>query len=477
MFRWTEGGMILFALMSGGDYLPAGIRKCGPKLAAQIANAGFGADFLEIIYNNATDIDTELNKWRERLRYELRENKSGYFRKRHPAVQIPDAFPDRKILSDYTHPTVSSTEKLEVVRQSLVWDQNIDVVALWKFVGETLKWKHTSGMKKFIKAFAAPLVSHRLRLHLPLVAGCPDSSLLHNESLVRPQIYRGRALYSTDGLSELQLEIVPIDVVGLHLDCEINSPLWQKEEESGYGSSDLEITSTKRTSYEPIQRNKIWVFEAIAKLGIPDAVKTWEIKKQAGSKARKKKPLDPGMREGEILRYGIIAKKLVTESDTKVAWTLKSSSSKQSSGPHSVDCPHISGLSDPPRENTNNRTSSPPDENIGNLQASHIQGRPILHSRPKNLYPETRLMDVTSSDLEAAMNVDYSDEGRSPFLSFHFPSRQMGPDNPNSCNRAIENAGKGANCILIPSSPLPPVVKQPAPKVGGKAGCPGSNPT
>ena len=44
-----RGAMILFALMSGGDYLPAGIRKCGPKLAAQIANAGFGADLLEII--------------------------------------------------------------------------------------------------------------------------------------------------------------------------------------------------------------------------------------------------------------------------------------------------------------------------------------------------------------------------------------------------------------------------------------------
>jgi Holliday junction resolvase YEN1 len=429
-----RGGMILFALMSGGDYLPAGVPNCGPKLAAQIANAGFGADLVEIVYNKGADTDTELNKWRERLRHELKENESGYFRKRHRAVQIPDSFPDRKILSDYTHPIVSSTDQLELVRQSLTWDQNIDMATLWTFVSETLKWKHAFGAKKFVKAFAAPLVSHRLRLHLPLVAGYLNSSLLDIENSINPQIYKGRALYATDGLSELQLKIVPTDVVGLRFDCETTSPLRQKEEESIYESSDLETTSKERTPYDPTRRNKIWVFEAIAKLGIPDSVGTWEIAKQAklatsqnpkpknaGSRTKKKKPLDPGMREGEILRYGIITKGSVTELDAKITSTQKPAFSEHPSGSGSAGLSHISGvrhLKISLRDQVNNRTSCQANENIGNLPGPLVQQEQVPHSRSEDLRPETMVPYVTSSDLEAAMNVDYSDEGRSPLFGF-----------------------------------------------------------
>ena len=136
---------------------------------------------------------------------------------------------------------------------------------------------------------------------------------------------------------------------------------------------------------------------------------------------------------------------------------LKSYSSEQSSELHSAACAHVRPPAKALRERASSRTSSRADESLGNLQASHIQGEPILHSRSKNIYPETTVKDVTSSDLEAAMNVDYSDEGRSPFSAFHFLSLQMNPDNPNSRNRVIEYADKGANCTLIPSSPLPPV--------------------
>jgi len=29
-------GMVLIAMMSGGDYLPAGVPGCGPKIAAEV---------------------------------------------------------------------------------------------------------------------------------------------------------------------------------------------------------------------------------------------------------------------------------------------------------------------------------------------------------------------------------------------------------------------------------------------------------
>jgi hypothetical protein len=480
-----RGGMILFALMSGGDYLPAGVPKCGPKLAAQIANAGFGADLLEIVCKMGADTDTELNKWRKRLQHELRENESGYFRKRHRAVQIPDSFPDRKILSDYTHPIVSSADQLELVRQSLAWDQIIDVAALWTFVSETLKWKHASGAKKFIKAFTTPLVSHRLRLQLPLVTDCLNSSSMDIENSINPQIYKWRALYATDGLSELQLEIVPSDVVGLDFDCETTSPLRQKEEESVYESSDLETTSTERTPYDPTRPNRIWVFEAIAKLGIPDSIETWEVEKQAnlaasqnpkpkraGSRTKKKKSLDPGMREGEILRYGIITKGSVTESGAKVTSTQKPAFSEQQSEPGSASLSHISGvrhLKTSLREQVNSRTSCQANENICNLPAPLVQREQIPHSTSGDLRPDIMVPYVTSSDIEAAMNVDYSDEGRSPFLSSHFLSaQQMDPDNPNSCHRNIGHAEKSTNCVLIPSPSLSLVFGRPAAGIGSQ---------
>src|ERR1700677_2418213 len=41
-------GMILVALMSGGDYVPEGVPGCGPKVACEAARAGFGAELCKI---------------------------------------------------------------------------------------------------------------------------------------------------------------------------------------------------------------------------------------------------------------------------------------------------------------------------------------------------------------------------------------------------------------------------------------------
>ncbi|KAF5016149.1 hypothetical protein F66182_12264, partial [Fusarium sp. NRRL 66182] len=39
--KLSRAGMVLFAMLSGGDYLPSGVTKCGPGLAGEIARAGF----------------------------------------------------------------------------------------------------------------------------------------------------------------------------------------------------------------------------------------------------------------------------------------------------------------------------------------------------------------------------------------------------------------------------------------------------
>lgn len=63
-------GMILVALMSGGDYIQAGIPSCGIKTACQAARAGFGRELCQI----AKDDEGTLLKWRKTLEHEVRTN-------------------------------------------------------------------------------------------------------------------------------------------------------------------------------------------------------------------------------------------------------------------------------------------------------------------------------------------------------------------------------------------------------------------
>ena len=66
-------GMILVALMSGGDYIQAGIPKCGIKTACQAARAGFGRELCELPKGD----EVALSAWRDRLQHEIRTNEVG----------------------------------------------------------------------------------------------------------------------------------------------------------------------------------------------------------------------------------------------------------------------------------------------------------------------------------------------------------------------------------------------------------------
>ncbi|KAG7113200.1 Flap endonuclease GEN 1 like protein [Verticillium longisporum] len=97
-------GMVLVALMSGGDYLPEGVPGCGLKLACEVARAGFGKSLCSL---KAAD-KAGMGEWRANLTHELRTNENKFFRTKHKAIVIPDNFPDVKVLRFYTHPAVSS---------------------------------------------------------------------------------------------------------------------------------------------------------------------------------------------------------------------------------------------------------------------------------------------------------------------------------------------------------------------------------
>ena len=340
----NRAGMILFAMLSGGDYLPSGVPKCGSKLAAQIAKAQFGDDLLREISSQSPDLDSRLNEWRERLQFELEENESGWFTTKHKAVRIPETFPDRVILKYYAEPIVSTEDEMAALRRRLrhAWDCEIDPSAIRSFAAEHFEWNYRSGARKVIKLLAEPLISYRLRLQRPIM-GVQSGTLSPDcDTPWMQKIHKSRANFGTDGTTELQMDMLPIDVVGIDLLAEEPNPPLPSQEtipsqsthHSGDEEDDPEVAAeappptpsksrvTKR--YDPLAIEKVWIFETVARLGVPEIVKKWEDeqaakaakaaapkpKKAATRRAepKKKGPIDPSMTRGSILKYGTLTK-------------------------------------------------------------------------------------------------------------------------------------------------------------------------
>ncbi|RHZ51724.1 hypothetical protein CDV55_103136 [Aspergillus turcosus] len=389
-----RAGMILFAMLSGGDYLPSGVPKCGSKLAAEIARAGFGADLLDIIRSDGPELDMKLEEWRERLQYELDENESGYFQTKHKAVRIPESFPDRTILSYYAKPVVSSPQDIEVLKSRLMnaWDQEIDVLELRRFTADAFEWNYRSGARKVVKLLAEPLVSYRLRLQKSPSPFAGNSTLSDSNVQMLQKIYKSRTSFSTDGLTELQLEIVPIDVVGLDLLAEEPNPPIPSQETtivSGDEEEDVEVyteatvqsPTKKRTAkrFDPYAAEKVWIFETIATIGLPEVVQSW--RKEQAEKAsapkkssnrktgpKKKGPIDPGMKRGSILKYGTLTKQRSDISEFKGAQLFEAA---MSATPRKSRAPGLQ------------RAESSPD---ALMWGSPVYG-PYSHKRMLNLQP------------------------------------------------------------------------------------------
>lgn len=283
-------GMILIALMSGGDYVPEGIPGCGPKTACEAARAGFGRDLCRIPRSNKA----ALQEWRAKLVHELHTNESKYFKRKHSALSIPEDFPRADILKYYTHPVVSSSEGLNRLKQSLKWDADIDYAALRGFTADAFDWVKLGGAKKFIRNLAPAILARDLRLR-----GQKDNSSLDEETIEKEEsnfiksIHGSRRHVTTDLEPELRVAFTPIDVIKIDLDLEEPDDVEVEqqsdpEEDEGFPSTQtVEPRKSKAPlHYEPTQLEKIWMFETFVKVGVPLKVQDWE-EKQRGVATKK----------------------------------------------------------------------------------------------------------------------------------------------------------------------------------------------
>ena len=316
-------GMILVALMSGGDYIPAGIPGCGIKTACEAAKAGFGHDLCKL---SRKDSDG-LKQWRERLERELRTNEGKIFRRRHKALKIPESFPNMTVLSYYTNPVVSSADKMLRLRDEIKWDSDVNVSGLRIFVLEAFDWQYLSGAKKFIRGLAPALLVHRLVQRR--ITGLYSDESLEAKELIEKGLVKAvssrRAHWNTDGTPELRIAYIPADIVGLDLSTEeegdfqgyINDVSGDEQPvSSGENIGRAQSPTKKRgpSTYEPTAIEKIWVLETYVKLGAPLLVETWEEdmrdpKKFATRKARENKVLSKsGPKSGAMDQFVRITK-------------------------------------------------------------------------------------------------------------------------------------------------------------------------
>ena len=317
-------GMILVALMSGGDYIPAGIPGCGIKTACEAAKAGFGRDLCELSRNRTRG----LREWRQRLEHELQTNENKLFRQRRKTVKVLEHFPDMKVLSYYTSPVVSSPERVSRLREEIVWSQGVNVPELRIFVSEAFEWQYLAGAKKFIRGLAPALLAHELIERSNLQSR--EDEALEMKQLAEGKLVKAicgrRAHWNTDGSPELRVAYIPAETVGLDLDSEekgdfqgyMNDVSGDEQPASG-GEEGRERSRcpTKRkgpSTYNPAEIEKIWVLETYVKLGVPLLVETWEEemrnpKRFATRKAREKKALSKaGTKTGAMDRFVKITK-------------------------------------------------------------------------------------------------------------------------------------------------------------------------
>lgn len=287
-------GMVLVALMSGGDYIPEGVPGCGIKLACEAAKAGFGHSLCNLKRSDPNAV----SEWRDILRRELQTNESKFFRRKHKAVKIPDEFPDMDVLRYYTHPVVSQPATLERLRREFPSQKEMDLVGLRAFTARTFDWTYKSGAIRLIKILA-PSVLNQLMLKLSQSGiGSDDPGVREAiEARIVKAIKSRRTHFNTDATPELRISYIPKDVVPLDLDAEEDEPvasygrsglaLNSDEEEEEIQAEDGEGNTSKM--FDPSQPNLAWVPEIVAKLGVPLTVEDWEESQSSKQLAKEKK--------------------------------------------------------------------------------------------------------------------------------------------------------------------------------------------
>ncbi|KAI9807138.1 MAG: hypothetical protein M1825_005856 [Sarcosagium campestre] len=370
-------GMILVAMISGGDYIPTGIPGLGIKAACEAARAGFGKSLCALASSDVAGIAA----WRESLAHELKTNESGFFGMKRKALTIPESFPDTKVLRYYTHPAVSSADEIQRLKERLDWDTPVDVPGLRSFVAENFQWSRKSGARKFVRNLAPALLVHRLQTRSrhyesgrytteTVGIGAADSALVS-------AVCGRRQIATADESHEIRVSYVPLDIAKIDLNAEASDS--ESEVEVDDGEDDLGIPESeleplpapesiqtvqksriKRSRFDPSAADRAWLPQIYVERGVPTIFQAWEVvaNKPAPSKRRpggRRRVAKLPANQTTMDRFVRVTKAVPETSEGSVV------TSKQSASTVAADalCTEVAGEPEWPRANHAHSTPTP----------------------------------------------------------------------------------------------------------------------
>lgn len=151
----TPGGLLLIALIAGGDY-NSGLPQCGINIVHALARCGFGDSLLQAVKTlDESALPQFLVTWRINLQDELVTNSQGFLHCRYPnlASNISDSFPKLSILKLYMQPLTSWSPEFEgsMPKTSSWLPQDINVSGLTAFCRAEFRWSIGECNSKFRK--------------------------------------------------------------------------------------------------------------------------------------------------------------------------------------------------------------------------------------------------------------------------------------------------------------------------------------
>lgn len=164
-------GMILVAMLAGGDYDTKGVSHIGSKAATRLAQLGYGKTLLDATsgyqaHTPATRAKCE--EWREEVAVKLETNGIDGLdgtRRRAAADSLRAAvdFPNMKILRLYTDPVVNKNYP------AIEWNREINLVGLVNYYQQTFQWSNQRVINSLRNNLFEAIAVREIRRHALIV--------------------------------------------------------------------------------------------------------------------------------------------------------------------------------------------------------------------------------------------------------------------------------------------------------------------
>lgn len=118
----SHGGLVLIALLSGGDYSP-GLDSCGLTISLGLARCGFGDRLVHAVnYLEHIKLEKELESITHDIKVELQKNTSGFLDMRYPRLAakftVEHIAPDK--VSMYLNPVKTAPKTHEWILRCVI---------------------------------------------------------------------------------------------------------------------------------------------------------------------------------------------------------------------------------------------------------------------------------------------------------------------------------------------------------------------